>query len=62
MEAGRRLVGTWDTSGDDGNYDLWLIGPRKGVFAEDIGRAVFGSVMEGGNVWVIRAAFFHRRE
>ena len=28
VEAGRSLVGSWDTNADGGRYDLWLLGPH----------------------------------
>ncbi|MCF4164842.1 phospholipase C, phosphocholine-specific [Zavarzinia compransoris] len=28
VEAGKHLFGEWDITGDDGRYDLWLLGPN----------------------------------
>lgn len=41
VEAGKALDDVWDTSGDDGLYDLWILGPN-GFVRHFIGNAAAG--------------------
>ena len=43
VEAGKRLEGEWLTAGDDGRYDLWVLGPN-GFHRHCTGRSVAGAV------------------
>lgn len=43
MEAGKRLEGEWLTTGDDGRYDLWVLGPN-GFHRHCAGRIAAGAM------------------